>query len=124
MRPDPSMFLGYWNDEAATAAKFRGDWLLTGEGTKFVDETRNAEENAEERARRASYRQAVEEYLASPLAVDILPEVTQMLKNFEFSALGIGDRPTVKQVHQVRDLMDLQVQMGQPPRDGGTSHSR
>jgi len=30
-RPDPVMFLGYWQNPAATAAKFRGDWLLTGD---------------------------------------------------------------------------------------------
>ena len=30
-RPDPVMFLGYWNDPVATAAKFCGDWLLTGD---------------------------------------------------------------------------------------------
>ncbi|SAL45125.1 AMP-dependent synthetase and ligase [Caballeronia arvi] len=30
-RPDPVMFLGYWRDEAATAQKFRGDFLLTGD---------------------------------------------------------------------------------------------
>ncbi len=30
-RPDPVMFLGYWNNPAATAAKFQGDWLLTGD---------------------------------------------------------------------------------------------
>ena len=30
-RPDPVMFLGYWNNSAATAAKFAGDWLLTGD---------------------------------------------------------------------------------------------
>ncbi len=29
--PDPVMFLGYWNAQAATAAKFRGEWLLTGD---------------------------------------------------------------------------------------------
>jgi acetyl-CoA synthetase len=29
--PDPVMFLGYWNNPAATAAKFVGDWLLTGD---------------------------------------------------------------------------------------------
>lgn len=29
--PDPVMFLGYWNDDAATRAKFRGDWMLTGD---------------------------------------------------------------------------------------------
>ncbi|MEK1891840.1 MAG: AMP-binding protein [Rhizobium sp.] len=30
-RPDPVMFLGYWNDAAATERKFAGDWLLTGD---------------------------------------------------------------------------------------------
>ncbi|MDR5816236.1 acyl-CoA synthetase [Caballeronia sp. LZ033] len=30
-RPDPVMFLGYWQDEAATAQKFRGEFLLTGD---------------------------------------------------------------------------------------------
>ena len=29
--PDPVMFLNYWQDPAATAAKFSGDWLLTGD---------------------------------------------------------------------------------------------
>ena len=29
--PDPVMFLGYWRDAAATAAKFAGGWLLTGD---------------------------------------------------------------------------------------------
>jgi acetyl-CoA synthetase len=36
-RPDPVMFLGYWRNPAATAAKFTGDWLRSGDlGT--VDE--------------------------------------------------------------------------------------
>jgi acetyl-CoA synthetase len=30
-RPDPVMFLGYWRNQEATAAKFRGDWLVTGD---------------------------------------------------------------------------------------------
>ncbi|WP_417769314.1 acyl-CoA synthetase [Stappia sp.] len=30
-RPDPVMFLGYWNDPAATEAKFIGDWMTTGD---------------------------------------------------------------------------------------------
>ncbi|KQI68650.1 AMP-dependent synthetase [Loktanella sp. 3ANDIMAR09] len=29
--PDPVMFLRYWNNPAATKAKMRGDWLLTGD---------------------------------------------------------------------------------------------
>ena len=30
-RPDPVMFLGYWNNEQATRDKYVGDWLLTGD---------------------------------------------------------------------------------------------
>jgi len=30
-RPDPVMFLGYWQNPEATAAKFAGDYLLTGD---------------------------------------------------------------------------------------------
>jgi acetyl-CoA synthetase len=29
--PDPVMFLGYWQDEAATAKKFTGNWMKTGD---------------------------------------------------------------------------------------------
>jgi acetyl-CoA synthetase len=30
-RPDPVMFLGYWQNDEATREKFAGDWLLTGD---------------------------------------------------------------------------------------------
>lgn len=30
-RPDPAMFLNYWNDPVATANNFVGDWMLTGD---------------------------------------------------------------------------------------------
>ncbi|MBN9441283.1 AMP-binding protein [Bosea sp. (in: a-proteobacteria)] len=37
-RPDPVMFLGYWNNPAATVAKFIGDWMTTGdEGVQDED---------------------------------------------------------------------------------------
>jgi acetyl-CoA synthetase len=36
-RPDPVMFLEYWQNPAASAAKFAGEWLLTGD-TGRVDE--------------------------------------------------------------------------------------
>src|SRR3546814_4709622 len=29
--PDPALFLEYWRNEAATQAKFIGDWCLTGD---------------------------------------------------------------------------------------------
>ena len=31
LRPDPAMFLGYWGQPEATAAKFVGDWMKTGD---------------------------------------------------------------------------------------------
>jgi len=31
LRPDPVMFLGYWNREKATRDKFLGDWMTTGD---------------------------------------------------------------------------------------------
>ena len=30
-RPDPVMFLGYWQNPKATKDKYRGEWLLTGD---------------------------------------------------------------------------------------------
>jgi acetyl-CoA synthetase len=39
LRPDPVMFLYYWNDPSATAAKFRGDYLLTGDRGVMDDES-------------------------------------------------------------------------------------
>ena len=37
-RPDPVMFLRYWNNREATDKKFLGDWLLTGDRCRQDDE--------------------------------------------------------------------------------------
>jgi acetyl-CoA synthetase len=37
-RPDPVMFLRYWNRPEATAAKFVGDWLVTGDQGRFDEQ--------------------------------------------------------------------------------------
>jgi acetyl-CoA synthetase len=37
-RPDPVMFLRYWNNPDATEAKFIGDWLLTGDRGSLDDD--------------------------------------------------------------------------------------
>ncbi len=37
-RPDPVMFLGYWKNEKATAEKFIGDWMTTGDLGRMDDE--------------------------------------------------------------------------------------
>ncbi|EKV30046.1 Acetyl-coenzyme A synthetase [Caenispirillum salinarum AK4] len=36
--PDPVMFLGYWNKPEATAEKFIGDWLVTGDTGRMDDD--------------------------------------------------------------------------------------
>jgi acetyl-CoA synthetase len=37
-KPNPSIFIGYWNDPEATSARFIGDWLCTGDyATKDAD---------------------------------------------------------------------------------------
>ncbi len=38
MRPDPVMFLRYWENEEATAAKFIGDWLMMGDRGQMDEE--------------------------------------------------------------------------------------
>jgi acetyl-CoA synthetase len=37
-RPDPVMFLEYWRDPTATAEKFIGDWMVTGDLGRRDDE--------------------------------------------------------------------------------------
>ena len=37
-RPDPVMFLRYWNQPEATAAKFTGDWMRTGDQARVDDD--------------------------------------------------------------------------------------
>jgi acetyl-CoA synthetase len=37
-RPDPVLFLGYWNRPEATLAKFSGDWLRTGDRASMDDD--------------------------------------------------------------------------------------
>jgi acetyl-CoA synthetase len=37
-RPDPVMFLGYWNRPDATGAKFVGDWMTTGDQARIDEE--------------------------------------------------------------------------------------
>ena len=36
--PDPVIFCGYWNRPQASAEKFRGDWLLTGDLAEFDED--------------------------------------------------------------------------------------
>lgn len=93
------------------------EWLITGQGPKYVDPSRNGAESLEEAERRVTYRTAVEEYLASQLAEGVSAKVAGLLRDFDFSTLGI-ERPNLTQVHRVRDLMDMQETIAHLSRDG------
>lgn len=95
------------------------EWLITGKGPKYVDPTRNQVSDAAERKRLDTYRRAVEKYLESPLAADISAKTAALLRVFDFSSLGITT-PEVKDVHRVRDLMDMQTQLRHFGADGDT----
>jgi len=94
-------------------------WLITGEGPKYVDEARNRDASKAELERRQRYAEAVERYLASDLAGDVEPQVALLLRDFDFSMLGI-EHPEMKDVHRVRDLMDFQRQLRHFGRHGGS----
>lgn len=94
------------------------EWLITGNGPKYMDESRNAAADKAERERRARYEQAVSAYLANEIASGVKPQVAAMLRNFDFSSLGI-ESPTLGQVHSVQELIDKQTQLRQFAQDGG-----
>lgn len=56
-QPDPVFFLGYWNNEAATQAKFSGDWCRTGDLARSdADGTLWYEGRADDVFKAAGYR--------------------------------------------------------------------
>lgn len=86
-------------------------WLLTGEGPVYADESRRDAPDPAEQLRIERDRAVVNEYLASDLAVSISPEVERLLREFDFSSVG-SEPPTVKTVHRLRDLIELQLASG------------
>jgi acetyl-CoA synthetase len=55
--PDPVFFLGYWNNDAATQAKFTGDWCRTGDLARMdADGTLWYEGRADDVFKAAGYR--------------------------------------------------------------------
>ncbi len=55
--PDPVFFLGYWNNEAATKAKFTGDWCRTGDlARRDADGTLWYEGRTDDMFKSAGYR--------------------------------------------------------------------
>ena len=68
-RRDPGLMLGYWRDEAATAAAFRGEWFVTGDLAE-MDETGKVAHRgrADEVMNAGGYRVAPQEIEAALLS--------------------------------------------------------
>lgn len=125
-RPDPVMFLEYWQDPVATAAKFAGDWMLTG------DQGRMDEEGYVEFLGRdddvitsSGYRigpAEIEDCLLGHPAVQLAavvgkpdPVRTEIVKAFVVLASGYG--PSNLLAVELRDWVKLRLSMHEYPRE-------
>jgi acetyl-CoA synthetase len=124
--PDPVMFLGYWNDDAATRAKFRGDWMLTGDqGVCDEDGYIRFVGRDDDLITSAGYRigpSEIEDCLLSHPAVQLAAAVgkpdplrTEIVTAFIVPAEGVG--PSEELAAQIRDHVRTQLSAHEYPRE-------
>ncbi|WP_105431204.1 AMP-binding protein [Neorhizobium sp. T6_25] len=125
-RPDPVMFLGYWNDEAATEAKFVGDWLITGDlGRKDRDGYVEFIGRDDDVITSSGYRigpSEIEDCLTGHPAVRLAAVVgkpdpirTEIVK--AYIALAPGYRPSDELAVEIRDWVKTRLSMHEYPRE-------
>lgn len=125
-RPDPVMFLGYWNDEAATEAKFVGDWLITGDlGRKDRDGYVEFIGRDDDVITSSGYRigpSEIEDCLTGHPAVRLAAVVgkpdpirTEIVK--AYIALAPGYRPSDELALEIRDWVKTRLSMHEYPRE-------
>ncbi len=125
-RPDPVMLLQYWNSPEATAAKFAGDWLLTGDlVTRDDDGYFWYRSRADDVITSAGYRIGpgeIEEALVRHPAVRLAavigvpdPVRTETIK--AFLVLGEGYTPSPALESEIRDHVKTRLARHEYPRD-------
>ncbi|MDQ0137472.1 acetyl-CoA synthetase [Neorhizobium galegae] len=125
-RPDPVMFLGYWNDEVATEAKFVGDWLITGDlGRKDRDGYVEFIGRDDDVITSSGYRigpSEIEDCLSGHPAVRLAAVVgkpdpirTEIVK--AYIALAPGYRPSDELAAEIRDWVKTRLSMHEYPRE-------
>ena len=125
-RPDPVMLLEYWNSPEATAAKFAGDWLLTGDlGTRDEEGYFWYRSRADDVITSAGYRIGpgeIEEALVRHPAVRLAavigvpdPVRTESIK--AFLVLAEGYRPSPALESEIRDHVKTRLARHEYPRD-------
>jgi acetyl-CoA synthetase len=125
-RPDPVMFLEYWEDADATAKKFVGDWLLTGDqGRRDEDGYFWYVGRDDDVITSAGYRIGpgeIEDTLATHMAVAMSavigvpdPERTQSIKAYVVLRPGYEGTPAL--VKEIQDFVKTRLAAHEYPRD-------
>lgn len=125
-RPDPVMLLEYWNNPRATAGKFAGDWLLTGDlGLRDEDGYFWYRGRADDVITSAGYRIGpgeIEEALLRHPAVRLAaaigvpdPVRTESIK--AFLVLAEGRRPTPELENEIREFVKTRLARHEYPRN-------
>jgi acetyl-CoA synthetase len=125
-RPDPVMFLGYWNNPEATEKKFIGDWMLTGD-QGVMDEDGYVEffGRDDDVITSSGYRigpTEIEDCLISHPAVRLAAAVgkpdpvrTEIVK--AYVVLSDDFRPSDALASEIRDWVKLRLSMHEYPRE-------
>jgi acetyl-CoA synthetase len=125
-RPDPVMFLGYWRDIEATAAKFVGDWLLTGDlGWQDADGYFTFVGRDDDVITSSGYRigpSEIEDCLIGHPAVQLAAVVgkpdavrTEIVK--AYVVLALGREPSDALAAEIRDWVKTRLSMHEYPRE-------
>ncbi|MBX4927465.1 AMP-binding protein [Rhizobium binae] len=124
--PDPVMFLGYWNDAAATARKFANGWLLTGDiGRQDEDGYITFEGRDDDVITSSGYRigpAEIEDCLIGHPAVQLAAAVgkpdslrTEIVK--AYVVLSPGHSPSEALAAEIRDWVKMRLSMHEYPRE-------
>ncbi len=127
-RPDPVMFLGYAGDEAATAAKFVGDWMTTGDSgvadgdgyISFVGRDDDVITSAGYRIGPGEIEDCLISHPAVKLAVAVGkpdPVRTEIVK--AYLVLKPGVRPGPELEREIRDHVRRRLSAHEYPREIG-----
>jgi acetyl-CoA synthetase len=125
-RPDPVMFLRYWQDEAATAAKFIGEWLITGDlGRRDADGYIEFVGRDDDIITSAGYRigpSEIEDCLSGHPAVRMAAAVgkpdpirTQIVKAYVVPSPGV--EPGEALATELREWVKTRLSMHEYPRE-------
>lgn len=125
-RPDPVMMLGYWNDPVATAKKYIGDWLITGDlATCDEDGYYWFQGRADDVITSAGYRigpgeieDALTRHPAVLLAAAIGvpdPVRTESIKAFVVPRQGVTPSPAL--VEEIRDFVRNHLARHEVPKE-------